>query len=337
MDPTALWPDIRVFPKAARRVIVTVEEIVGGERIRAEPDRVVLPSFAVDAVVHAPFGAHPTSCFPRYGYDSGLHLAWAKRRPRPRGGGRVPRPPRARAGVARGVPRRRRRRPGPVLARAAGVGVRRARLHGRRADDRPRRAGLRRRRPGRERHGLVRPGLRLHARAPHPRAQPGLAGRRGRARPAAPAGAGLDARERPLARLGGVHRAVRGLLELRPQRALADQVHGARRPDRHVRQRQQLGRGARLPPAQGAPARDGGHGRHGLDRQAALLLELHPRPADLRGAGGLDLLRRLPRRRRRARPPRASRAAPSWSSPTWPSWTSSPSRSGCACAPSTRA
>ena len=78
MDPTALWPDIRVFPKAARRVIATVEEIVDGERIRAEPDRVVLPSFAVDAVVRVPFGAHPTSCFPRYGYDSGLHLAWAK-------------------------------------------------------------------------------------------------------------------------------------------------------------------------------------------------------------------------------------------------------------------
>jgi glutaconate CoA-transferase, subunit A len=77
MDPTALWPDIRVFPKAARRVIVTVEEIVDAERIRAEPDRVVLPSFAVDAVVHAPYGAHPTSCFPRYAYDTAFHVAWA--------------------------------------------------------------------------------------------------------------------------------------------------------------------------------------------------------------------------------------------------------------------
>jgi len=77
MDPTALWPDIRIFPKAARRVIATVEEIVDGERIRAEPDRVVLPSFAVDAVVHVPYGAHPTSCFPRYGYDADLHRAWA--------------------------------------------------------------------------------------------------------------------------------------------------------------------------------------------------------------------------------------------------------------------
>src|SRR5690606_646353 len=76
MDPTALWPDIRTFPKAARRVIATVEEVVDGERIRPAPDRVVLPSFAVDAVVHVPFGAHPTSCFPRYGYDAALHRAW---------------------------------------------------------------------------------------------------------------------------------------------------------------------------------------------------------------------------------------------------------------------
>lgn len=76
MDPTALWPDIRVFPKAARRVIVTVEEIVSSDRIRTQPDRVVLPSFAVDAVVHAPYGAHPTSCFPRYGYDTDFHRKW---------------------------------------------------------------------------------------------------------------------------------------------------------------------------------------------------------------------------------------------------------------------
>ena len=76
MDPTALWPDIRVFPKAARTVIVTVEEIVAGDRIRVQPDRVVLPSFVVDAVVHVPYGAHPTSCFPRYGYDGDFHRRW---------------------------------------------------------------------------------------------------------------------------------------------------------------------------------------------------------------------------------------------------------------------
>jgi glutaconate CoA-transferase subunit A len=30
----------------------------------------------VDAVVEAPFGAHPTSFFPNYGYDSRFHRNW---------------------------------------------------------------------------------------------------------------------------------------------------------------------------------------------------------------------------------------------------------------------
>jgi glutaconate CoA-transferase subunit A len=37
-----------------------------------------LPGFVVDAVVEVPYGAHPTSFFPNYGYDTDLHLAWAK-------------------------------------------------------------------------------------------------------------------------------------------------------------------------------------------------------------------------------------------------------------------
>src|SRR5262249_7877148 len=78
MRPTALWPDIRVFPKAARRVVISVEEIVEGDALRLEPDRVILPGFAVDAVVHVPYGAHPTSCFPLYGYDDEAHVAWAR-------------------------------------------------------------------------------------------------------------------------------------------------------------------------------------------------------------------------------------------------------------------
>ena len=30
----------------------------------------------VDAVVEAPFGAHPTSFYPNYTYDDNLHLEW---------------------------------------------------------------------------------------------------------------------------------------------------------------------------------------------------------------------------------------------------------------------
>lgn len=77
LEPTARWPDIGIFPKAARRVVVSVEEVVEGDRLRLAPDRVILPSFAVDAVVHVPYGAHPTSCFPFYAYDAAMHADWA--------------------------------------------------------------------------------------------------------------------------------------------------------------------------------------------------------------------------------------------------------------------
>jgi glutaconate CoA-transferase subunit A len=77
-EPTTLWPDIGIFPKAAKRVIVTAEEIVATDVLRRNPDRTVLPGFVVDAVVEVPYGAHPTSFFPNYGYDTDFHLAWAK-------------------------------------------------------------------------------------------------------------------------------------------------------------------------------------------------------------------------------------------------------------------
>lgn len=75
-DPTLLWPDIGLFPKAAARTIVTVEEIVDTEILRRNPDRTILPGFRVDAVVQVPFGAHPTSLYPRYTYDEPFHRAW---------------------------------------------------------------------------------------------------------------------------------------------------------------------------------------------------------------------------------------------------------------------
>ena len=77
-EPTVRWPDIGIMPKAARRVVVTVEEIVTSAVLRRSPDRTVLPGFIVDAVVEVPYGAHPTSFFPKYGYDASLHIEWAK-------------------------------------------------------------------------------------------------------------------------------------------------------------------------------------------------------------------------------------------------------------------
>ena len=75
-EPTALWPDMGIMPWAAKKVIVTVEEIVDTEVLRRNPDRTVLPGFMVNAVVEVPYGAHPTSFYPNYGYDSDFHRQW---------------------------------------------------------------------------------------------------------------------------------------------------------------------------------------------------------------------------------------------------------------------
>lgn len=75
-EPAAMWPDIAVMPHAARRVLVSAEEIVDSEELRQYPERTVLPGFVVEAVVEAPHGAHPTSFFPRYGYDGDFHRQW---------------------------------------------------------------------------------------------------------------------------------------------------------------------------------------------------------------------------------------------------------------------
>jgi len=59
--------------KAAKTVIVTCEEIIPEDIIRQEPDQNSLPHFMVDAVIVAPFGAHPTACHKFYDYDP-VHL-----------------------------------------------------------------------------------------------------------------------------------------------------------------------------------------------------------------------------------------------------------------------
>jgi glutaconate CoA-transferase, subunit A len=50
---------------AARRVILTCEEIVDHEVILSDPNRNVIPGFVVTSVVHEPFGSHPS---PTQGY-----------------------------------------------------------------------------------------------------------------------------------------------------------------------------------------------------------------------------------------------------------------------------
>jgi glutaconate CoA-transferase subunit A len=50
-------------------VIVVAEEIVAPEVIRSDPNRVLVPGFKVRAVVHEPFGGHPSPVQGYYGRD----------------------------------------------------------------------------------------------------------------------------------------------------------------------------------------------------------------------------------------------------------------------------
>ena len=64
--------------RAARRLIVTTEEIVDNERIRDEPWRTVIPFFTVDAVCEVPFGSHPCE-MPMMYFSDEEHIAeWLK-------------------------------------------------------------------------------------------------------------------------------------------------------------------------------------------------------------------------------------------------------------------
>lgn len=57
--------------RAAATVVVTAEEIVSEEEIRRHPDRTVIPGFAVDALVHVPWGSYPHECYGLYDSEPG--------------------------------------------------------------------------------------------------------------------------------------------------------------------------------------------------------------------------------------------------------------------------
>ena len=61
---------------AAKRVIVVVEEIVAETVVRADPNRTLIPGFIVDAVVHEPWGAHPSYAQGFYDRDNDFYVAW---------------------------------------------------------------------------------------------------------------------------------------------------------------------------------------------------------------------------------------------------------------------
>jgi 3-oxoacid CoA-transferase subunit A/glutaconate CoA-transferase subunit A len=62
--------------RAARRVIVTAEQIIDTERIRQRPWLTAIPYHVVDAVIEVPFGAHPCNMPYEYFFDEDHIAEW---------------------------------------------------------------------------------------------------------------------------------------------------------------------------------------------------------------------------------------------------------------------
>ena len=63
---------------AAKRVILTAEEIVDESVIRSDPNRTLLPGFIVSAVCHVPHASHPSYAQGYYDRDNDFYLGWDK-------------------------------------------------------------------------------------------------------------------------------------------------------------------------------------------------------------------------------------------------------------------
>lgn len=72
--------DVKEAAFAARRLILSAEEIVDSAVIRSDPNRTVFPGFIVDAVVEAPLGAHPSYAHGYYDRDNAFYQEWERTR-----------------------------------------------------------------------------------------------------------------------------------------------------------------------------------------------------------------------------------------------------------------
>ncbi|MCB2185990.1 MAG: CoA transferase subunit A [Deltaproteobacteria bacterium] len=67
----------RYAAQASRRVLITCEEIVAPEVIRADPDRTMIPGLLVDAVCEVPWAGHPAPVLGYYDLDNQFFLDYA--------------------------------------------------------------------------------------------------------------------------------------------------------------------------------------------------------------------------------------------------------------------
>jgi glutaconate CoA-transferase subunit A len=66
----------RLAAFSAKKVILTVEELVDEDVIRSDPNRTLIPGLVVDAVCHVPFCAHPSYTQGYHDRDNDFYLAW---------------------------------------------------------------------------------------------------------------------------------------------------------------------------------------------------------------------------------------------------------------------
>lgn len=60
--------------RAAKKVIITCEEIVSTDEVRRHPNLTIAPEYTVDAVVEVPFACHPWNMPYYYAYDIPFHM-----------------------------------------------------------------------------------------------------------------------------------------------------------------------------------------------------------------------------------------------------------------------
>jgi glutaconate CoA-transferase subunit A len=76
---TQIWGLVGVAKEAAfasKHVIIVVEEIVPESTIRGDPNRTIIPGIVVDALVHEPYGAHPSYAQGYYDRDNDFYLEY---------------------------------------------------------------------------------------------------------------------------------------------------------------------------------------------------------------------------------------------------------------------
>jgi 3-oxoacid CoA-transferase subunit A/glutaconate CoA-transferase subunit A len=71
--------------RAARRLIISTEEIIDHEKIRSEPWRTAIPFYLVDAVLEVPYGSHPCEMPYLYYYDEDMMAEWLRQSKTPDG------------------------------------------------------------------------------------------------------------------------------------------------------------------------------------------------------------------------------------------------------------